>query len=821
MFAPLPIDEALPNLLRALHGAGGAVLQAPPGAGKTTRVPLALLDQAWRGDGRVLVLEPRRLAARGAARRMAQLLGEEVGETVGYRVRLDSRIGPKTRVEVVTEGIFLRQVQADPSLAGIAAVLFDEFHERSLDADLSLAFALEAKAALVPELRLLVMSATLEGAPVAALMGGVPVVTSSGRAFPVETRYVEPRPAERLADHMARAIRRALAEEAGSILAFLPGRGEINAVQRQLEDLPAELLVTPLHGDLPLEQQDAAIRPAPPGRRKIVLATAIAETSLTIEDVRVVIDGGQSRLAQFDPRSGMGRLETVRVSRASADQRRGRAGRTAPGVCYRLWPEAVDRALIPDTPPEMLRADLAPLALELARWGTDETALRWLTAPPPAALAQARLLLHRLGALNSAGKLSPHGARMAELAIHPRLSHLLLRAQAEGMGVLGARLAALIGERDPLRSQRGDADLRSRLALLEGERDGAADRGALMRIREGARQLQRQLAIKSGDAPSAEAGRFLALAYPDRLAQRRGAGQFRLANGSGALLDAADPLAASEYLAVADLDAQGANARIFLAAPLTRADLEAEFADEIRVEETVAWDAREEAVLARRRTWLFELVLKDERLAEPPADAIGAAMIEGIRQLGLACLPWTPELERWRERVQFVRQAEPAGAWPDCSDAALLATLENWLGPYLAGISRRGHLQRLDLAGALHGMLDWSQSQALERKAPTHLVVPSGSRLPIDYSGEIPVLAVRLQEMFGLAATPTVAGQPLLLHLLSPAQRPVQVTRDLAGFWANSYRDVRKDLAGRYPKHHWPDNPLEAVPTARAKRRPS
>ncbi len=829
MIPPLPIDAVLEPLLDRLRAGPNAVLQAPPGAGKTTRVPLALLDQSWLAGRRIVVLEPRRLAARTAARRMAAVLGEEVGQTVGYRVRLDSRVSAQTRIEVVTEGLFLRQLQGDAGLEGIGAVLFDEIHERSLDGDLALAFGLQSQSLLRDDLRLLAMSATLDGAPLAALMGDAPIVTSEGRAHPVETRWAEPPPGERIEEWTARVVRRTLAEETGSILVFLPGGGEIRRVERLLLEgrLPADAQVTPLYGDLALDAQDAAIRPAPDGRRKVVLATSIAETSLTIEGIRVVIDSGLSRLGMFDPGTGMGRLATVRVSRAGADQRRGRAGRLGPGVCIRLWSEAADRALQPFTAPEILRADLAPLALELAVWGVaDVGELAWLDPPPEAPLQQARSLLRQLGALDDLGRVTDHGRAIANLGLHPRLAHMVLAGAARGHGRLACRLAALLGERDLLRGRGRDADLRPRLDLLSDRPDTAAgvDRAALHQVRETARQLERQLKVRTDPVDSEDAGIVLALAYPDRIGQRRPgqSGQFRLSSGRGASLDPTDPLAAAEFLAVADLDGQGASARIFLAAPLRPGDLETDFADLIRPEEFVAWDAREEAVMARRRRRLFELVLKDEPLNAPSKDRVLPAMLEGIRQMGLTALPWTPDLQGWRARVSFLRRADP-DRWPDVSDTTLLATLEDWLAPYLDGATRRAHLARVDLCAALTGRIDWNRRQELDRLAPTHLQVPSGSRIPIDYSGDEPVLAVRLQELFGLAETPRVAGGrvPVLLHLLSPAHRPVQVTRDLASFWANGYRDVKKDLAGRYPKHYWPDDPLVAEPTARAKRRGS
>lgn len=826
-FPALPIDDALPALLSALNSGTTAVLQAPPGAGKTTRVPLALLDQPWAMDGRIIMLEPRRLAARGAARRMAQMLGEEVGQTVGYRVRMDSRVSAATRIEVVTEGIFLRRLQSDASLDGVSAVLFDEFHERSLDADLALAFCLQTRDLLRDDLRLVVMSATLDGGPVAALLGGAPLVTSEGRAFPVETRWLEPVPTDRPDAHMARAIRRALAEEQGSILAFLPGSGEIRRVERLLAEgpLPANVLLTPLYGDMSLEAQDTAIRPAPTGQRKVVLATSIAETSLTIEGIRIVIDSGLSRLQRFDPRSGMGRLETVKSSRASADQRRGRAGRLSAGLCYRLWSEASDRALIPFAAAEITRADLTPLALELAQWGiVDADELSWLDSPPAATLAQARKLLQQLGAIDDTLRITAHGKAMAGLGVHPRLAHLVLRAKDLGRTRLACRIAALIGERDILRGGgRRDADLRTRLEYLdERGRGGDVDRGALHQALEQARQLERQVGGPPGPVDHGDAGLLLALAYPDRIGQRRAgaAGQFRLSGGRGAMLDPTDALAACDLLAVADLDGQGRDARIFLAAPVVQAALEEAFADDIRSETEVAWDGREQIVQARRRRRLFELSLKDEPLATPPADLVLPAMLEGVRAMGLSCLPWTRELEGWRRRVDFLHRASP-DRWPDTSDAGLLATLEEWLAPYLSGVSRRSHLDRIDLHSAVTGILDWNQRQAMDTEIPTHLTVPTGNRIPIDYSGDEPVLAVRLQELFGLAETPRLGGGriPVLLHLLSPAHRPVQVTRDLAGFWAGSYRDVKKELAGRYPRHYWPDDPLVAEPTARAKRR--
>lgn len=837
---PLPIDPVLPDLLAALAGPGVAVLQAPPGAGKTTRVPLALLPEPWLAGGRIVVLEPRRLAARAAARRMAAMLGGEVGGTVGYRVRMDSRVGPATRIEVVTDGLFLRRLQEDPELPGVGAVLFDEVHERGIDSDLALALCLEVRAALRPDLRLCAMSATLDAAPVAALLGDAPVITSAGRAFPVDIRHLEAPPAGgRIEEAVAAALRRALREEEGSALVFLPGGREIRRVQGLLEGDPAAggAEITPLYGDLPVEAQERAIAPPPPGRRKVVLATPIAETSLTIEGIRIVVDSGLMRAPRFDPRSGMTRLVTARVSQASAEQRRGRAGRLEPGVCYRLWPEPAHRALAPFATAEILEADLAPLALELAVWGVAEpSSLAWLDPPPPPALAQARGLLRDLGALGADGAVTAHGRRMAGFGVHPRLAHMMLAGAALGHGALACRIAALLGERDLVRAAPGfrDSDLRLRVDLLRGDGEGAGrgergltvDRGVARQAVAQARVWQRQLGVRGDPGGVAATGLLVALAYPDRIAQRRpggGAGggvQYRLSNGRGAVFTEAEPLSAEEWLAVADLDGAARESRIFLAAPVAQAELEEAFAERIREDTVVAWDSREQMVQARRRRMLFALALKDERLADPPAEAVAAAMLAGIREMGLSCLPWRPDVRDWCARVAFLRRIE-GDEWPDVSDAALLASVEAWLGPALGGVTRRAHLERVDLAAALRTLLPWEMQKRLDREAPTHVTVPSGSRVPIVYDGDVPVLAVRLQEMFGLAETPRVAGGrvPLLLHLLSPARRPVQVTGDLASFWANAYRAVKADLKGQYPKHHWPDDPLQAEPTARAKPR--
>jgi ATP-dependent helicase HrpB len=833
LFSPaLPIDGVLDALAQALAARDSAVLVAEPGAGKTTRVPLALLDAPWLGDRRIVMLEPRRLAARAAARRMALTLGEEVGVTVGYRVRGESKVSRATRIEVVTDGLYLRRLQRGPELAGTGLVIFDEFHERGLETDLSLALTLDARAALRPDLRVLVMSATLDAAAVAALLDGAPVVHSKGRSFPVDIRHLErPGVGERLDRSVAAAVRRAIAEEPGSALVFLPGVGEIRRVAAELapDTLARDTSVVALYGDMPLEQQDAAIRPAPKGQRKIVLATSIAETSLTIEGIRIVVDSGLSRVPRFDPNTGMGRLETVKSSRASAAQRAGRAGRLEPGVCYRLWGEPEHRALPPFSVPEIREADLAGVALELARWGVrDVSSLRWLDTPPAATLQQARETLRELGALDADDRITPHGQAMAELGLHPRLAHMLIAGKARGLGALACTLASLIGERDPLRSRPGQsrpADLRSRVEALRGEDSAAGfDRGAIAAARKLARDLRRQLDLPADDAATSEScGELVALGWPDRIGQRRGElGQFRLANGRGAFLPAEDLLAREEFLAVADLDGGMREARIFLAAPLARDTLEELFADRIETSASVSWDAREEAVQAVRVRRLAGLVLHRARYDDAPAELLVAGMIDGVRALGLDCLPWSNASRALRQRIAFLATRDPDGGWPAMDDAALLAALETWLAPHLKGCTRRAQLVRVDPHAALLDTLDWEHRRRLDAEAPTHVEVPSGSRLPVDYGDPAePALDVRLQEMFGAADSPAIArGRvKLTLRLLSPAGRPLQVTRDLAGFWRGSYADVRREMRGRYPRHPWPDDPLAAPPTRRAKPR--
>ena len=825
---------------------------APPGAGKSTVVPLVLLEEPWAAGKRILMLEPRRLAARAVALRMAQTLKEAVGRTVGYRMRLDTKVSRDTRIEVVTEGVLTRMLQTDPALEGVAAVLFDEYHERSLQADLGLALALDARESVAPELRILVMSATLEGAAVSRLLGDAPVIATHGRSFPVVTRYagkgLPPLPQTQAARGMqespetltARIVRRALQEEQGDVLVFLPGAREIHRVRALLEE-PSQassgtgrLRILPLYGELSSDEQEAALAPPAAGSRRVVLATNIAETSLTIPGVRVVVDSGLVRRARFDPATGMSRLETGHISRASAEQRQGRAGRVEPGVCYRAWSEGAQRSLAPFSSAEIVEADLTPLALELASWGVrDPAALRWLDPPPAAMLASARDLLERLGALDGAGRITPHGREMARAGVHPRLAHMLLKARETGSLPLAAELAALLSERDLLRGASGsrDADIRGRLEALRGEVVSAEiDRAVSQRVRRGARELLRQLggdarSRASGPARGGSVGGLLALAFPDRIGRQRagGEGRFTLSNGRGAHFAEPQSLSRQELIVAVDLDDRERDARIRLAAPVTREEIEALMASRLERSESVEWNAREQAVLARRVLRLEGLVLEESALPEVPAGDARAAMLEGIRQLGLEALPWNRESRDWQARVAFVRQlGGDFERWPDLSDTALASTIGDWLAPWLDGITRREHLARIPLLDALAARLSWDERRSLDALAPSHLAVPSGSRVRIDYLDEsAPAVSVRLQEVFGLTATPRIGGGrvPITFKLLSPAQRPVQVTRDLASFWRGAYAEVRKDLRGRYPKHYWPENPLEAEPVRGVRRR--
>ena len=821
---PLPIDMLLPDIRRRLANPGALVVQAPPGAGKTTRVPLALLDQPWLQDRKLLMLEPRRLAARMAARHMAAELGETPGGRVGYRVRMETRVSGATRIEIVTEGVLTRLLQDDPALARYAAVIFDEFHERSLQADLALALCLESRTALRPDLRLIVMSATLDALPVAELLGGAPVLKSEGRMFPVETRHLPAPPQATFVAHTQYAVEKALQEETGNLLVFLPGTGEIRRLEERLRGrLPPKVRLAPLYGDLDNAAQDRAVAPPPSGERKVVLATSIAETSLTIEGIRVVVDAGRMRVPRFDPVSGMTRLETVRVSRSSAEQRRGRAGRLEPGVCYRLWKASEDERLAPANTPEILAADLAELVLELARWGEREPgALTWLDPPPAAAWNQARELLQGLGAVDAAGGITPHGRELARLPLHPRLAHMVIRGRALGWGALACDLAALLNEKDPLRTgATTGADLHLRLTLLAAH--DAESKRRTGRLRAVAADLRRAAAIEARDAERGDEGVLIAFAYPDRMAQRRpgDAPRYLLANGRGAMLQEGDTLGGSPWLAVAQLDGAAREAKIFLAARLDQRDIETHFPELLQERERVEWDPKTQAVLDRKRLELGALILEDTPAERASAEAVTTILLQGIRETGLDCLPWTEALRQWQARILFLRRVL-GEAWPDVSDAALLATLDAWLGPYLAGMNRLSHLERLQLDQALAILLDHRLRRALDEQAPSHVTVPSGSRLRLDYaSGETPVLKVRLQEVFGLVDTPRLAGGrvPVMLHLLSPAQRPVQTTQDLKGFWQRTWPEVKKEMKGRYPRHHWPDDPLRA-PATRGGRKP-
>ncbi len=849
----LPIEEALPRLRAALAAHPAVVLQAPPGAGKTTLVPLALLDEPWLKGKSIVMLEPRRLAARAAAGRMSQLRNETVGETVGYRIRFESKTSKATRIEVLTEGILTRRLQNDPALEGVGLVIFDEFHERHLHADLALALCVDSQHGLREDLKILVMSATLDGAAVSRLLNNAPIITSEGRSFPVEVKYLPRDPEGRLPITVAAAVQRALEEQAGDALVFLPGAGEIRRTQEMLEGaLSGSVDVLPLYGDLPWELQQKAIQPNS-GRRRVVLATPIAETSLTIEGVRIIVDAGFARVPQFDPASGLSRLVTQRISRASAEQRAGRAGRTAPGVCYRLWSESTQHGLIPQAIPEIRSADLAPLALELAVWGVaDATKLAWLDPPPAPALAQARELLIELDALDDNGSLTETGKALAQLPLHPRLAHMLRLAQAMQRGPLACDIAALLSERDIFK---GDAkrsvDLADRAEALQLFRrvgrkglPPGIDANACQRVEQAARQWRRLIRVREDEAvvvDADDAGLLLALAYPDRIALQRAPNETRylLANGRGARLPEWELRLRQPLLVAAVTDASQVRAGtgtnrmpgaavkdseglIQLAATLRFEALHEHFAAHIHTQDEVRWDDEQGAVLALRVERFGALILDRKPTQKADPEKVQAAMLDGVRRLGIESLPWNDEARALQARVLSMHQWFPEENWPDLSDTALTESLRDWLVPYLDGITRRTHLVRLDILAMLRSRLEWKQAQQLDQDAPVQIEVPSGSHLKLDYiPGESPVLKVKLQEMFGLADTPRIArGRvPVTIHLLSPARRPIQVTQDLKGFWERTYPEVRKELKGRYPRHPWPDDPWNAVPTARAKRR--
>ena len=813
----LPIDDALGALTSALRANNAAVLVAPPGAGKTTRVPLVLLDESWSADRKILVLEPRRLAARAAAARMASTLREDVGDTVGLRVRFGSKISRRTCIEVVTEGVFTRLVLDDPSLDGIAAILFDEFHERSLDADLGLALARDAQQGLREDLKILVMSATLDGARVAALLGDAPVVESRGRSFEVETRYLgrDPRaPVERQA---ADAVERALRADTGSLLVFLPGAAEIRRTETQIRERVADknVDIVALFGALEAREQDRAISPAPPGRRKIVLATSIAETSLTIEGVRVVIDSGLARVPRYEPDVGLTRLETVRVSRAAADQRRGRAGRTEPGVCYRLWDEPQTGSLEPYTRPEILSADLSSFVLDLAQWGvTDPSRLSFLDPPPSAALSEAKALLAELGAIDVQGRVTEEGRKLRALPLPPRLARMVVDAADEGAGLLAANIAAVLTERG---LGGNDPDLRHRLDQFRRDRARRAEDARAM-----AKRWRETAGGRTQDGDHSP-GSLLALAYPDRIAKSRGGGNgaFLLANGRGGAIDPASSLSREPFLVVAELTGAAATSRIVLAAPITLTEIEERFAADIADRDQVTFDRGSASLRARRSRRLGAIVLNEQaRKISPDADT-ARLLAEGIAALGIGKLPWSKAQLQFRDRIVFLRRAE-GDEWPDLSNEALARNAADWLAPFLADKIALSQIGADDLAAALDALVPWNLRKRLDTEAPTHFTAPSGSHVPIDYEAEEgPKLSIRVQELFGLATHPSIAAGrvPLVVELLSPAHRPVQVTRDLPGFWRGSYADVKTEMKGRYPRHPWPDNPLTAPATRRAKRR--
>ncbi len=798
----LPIDAVLDDVTATLAAQGRLVLQAPPGAGKTTRVPLALLEAGFAD--RILMLEPRRLAARAAAERMAQTLGEAVGETVGYRMRGQSKVGPMTRIEVVTEGILTRMIQSDPDLPGIGTVIFDEFHERSLNADLGLALCLEAADALRDDLNIVVMSATLDAGPVAGLMGA-PMITSEGQSFEVTPHWLD-RPldkSQRFEGAVADLVRAALREQQGSVLVFLPGEGEIRRVQALLDGaVPGDCTVHPLFGAMDFAAQRAAITPAKHGR-KVVLATSIAETSLTIADIRIVVDGGRSRRARFDAASGMSRLVTERVTRAEATQRAGRAGRVAPGHAYKLWTRGEDGALAAFPPAEIEAGDLTPLALELAMWGATPEALKFLTPPHPGRFGEAQTVLQMLGALDAKARITDHGRALARVPLHPRLAHMLT---VGGPGA--AEVAALLSERDILRGT--GTDLRQRVQALQtpARFGGVLHRGALERVKSEAKRLRR---LEQGSTRHS-LGALAALAYPDRIGLRRkgDAPRYVLSGGKGAILPEGDALAGARLIVATDLDGDPREARVRQAVQLDEGDLRDLFGDAIGWHDLCIWSKRDNRVLARQQERLGALVLEDRAWTDAPPDAVATAMLEGVRQLGLRP---SAKAARLLARIRLMQDAS------DWSDAALLETLEDWLLPFLAGVRSSGDWKAFDISEALNARLGWNGMQALDRAVPGSFTTPLGRKVPIDYSEAVPQIAVRLQEMFGVTVHPLVGGQPLKITLLSPAQRPIQITMDLPGFWASSYADVRKDMRGQYPKHPWPEDPTQADPTLRAKPR--
>ena len=832
----LPICHILPELKKTL-AKSAAVLAAPPGSGKTTIVPLALLDEPWLANKKILILEPRRLATRAAAARMAFLLGEKVGQTVGYQIRFDRQISQSTRIEVLTEGILTRRIQNDADLNGVGLIIFDEFHERSVHADLALALCLDL-CQLKDDLRLLVMSATLDTAPLATLLGKVPIITGTGQSHEVRVEYLAREATGRIANVTTAGIRRVIHEQQGDVLVFLPGTGEIRDVHRQLTAYPdfKDILISPLFGDLSQRDQDRTILPDPAGRRRVILATSIAETSLTIEGISCVVDSGWSRRPHFTPGNGLSKLTTVRVSKAAAGQRAGRAGRLGPGYCLRLWTKAEHYSLTPFHPPEIVTVDLAGLALELFLWGVSgPKELQWLDPPRTGAFNQARELLHSLSAIDESGRITDTGKQLAGLPIHPRLGHMLLMAKKNGQASLACDIAAILSERDLLRrdGRNSSADLSLRQGLLElwrkkgGDavsREGG-DPAICRRVDLAARRWQRLIGAENTPSNIDAIGTLLVYAYPDRIARRRTnqAERYLLATGRGAILPPADLLAASEYLVVPNLDAGHTEGRIFLAESLELAELKHHHSALFSETTQVCWDDSLAKVVAIRRLSLGEIVIEEKPLIDVEPEAVSRAMLAGIKKMGIECLGWGPKSRQFQARVNCLRGLQPEMGWPDLSDSGLQEDLR-WLEPYLNGVSSAGQLKQINLQEIFKAILGWEKQQKLEQDAPGSIVVPSGSNIRIEYRmGEPPLLAVRIQEMLGQADTPAIChGRVvLLLHLLSPARRPIQITSDLAGFWQNSYPEVKKELKGRYPKHYWPDDPLVAEATRGVKRKMS
>ncbi|MBU8909737.1 MAG: ATP-dependent helicase HrpB [Desulfobacterales bacterium] len=842
MTQTLPIQKHVPDIINALETSRCAVIQAPPGAGKTTRVPLALLDEPWLANKKIILLEPRRLAAMSCAAHMAGLLKEQVGQTIGYQIRLDRKIGPDTRIEVITEGIFTRKIQNDPSLEDVGLVIFDEFHERHIHSDLGLALCLETFEALRDDMRILVMSATMDVTAVSTLMGNAPVIVSKGKSFPVETIYIPPsgrqsRPVS-VETACASVIRRALSETDGDMLVFLPGVKEIKTLYSILEkDLDPAIHVFPLYGNLARKDQARAFRPSNQSERKIVIATSIAETSITIEGVSVVIDAGLMRVPRFSPQTGMSRLETLRVSKASADQRRGRSGRTGPGKCYRLWSEYDHQSLKSYTKPEILSIDLTGVALELAAWGvSDPGQLKWLDLPDEKSFEQAKNLLKILGALDEQERITLHGKKMSSAGLHPRLAHMIIKASEKNHGLLACRIAAFLNERDFILFDQKtfDPDIRLRLEIIDAftskkktwQKGFKINKGVIHRIIESEKKTARDFGIKPTKTDIEKAGTLLAHAYPDRIAKKRDNrnNTFLMASGKGAYFTGINNVSLNDYIVAVHLDGNLQNAKIFLAVPYSKQDLETDFCDRLKSVHTILWDKKTNGVRAKKEIRFETLVIHHQSISDIDPDMACDILIREIQRRGLAILPWTKRLTSLKDRAVFLKNTGRFQDLPDLSDKTLEKNMAIWLKPFLTGVFSLKQLERIDLEAAFLSLLTWKEQQIIEKNAPTHIKVPSGSKKPLKYSNEnilldSPVLEVRLQEMFGQTVTPKIAGLsvPVTLHLLSPAGRPVQITRDLENFWKNTYKDVKKDLKGRYPKHFWPDDPLNAKPTNRVK----